>query len=342
MNTGLGFALGIVSGLMAGSFSVPMKKTTRWAWENTWLVWAIVALLIVPWGMVALTCPNAFAIYSEVGFGSLAMVFLFGLGWGLGAVTFGQSIAIIGMSLSFAICIGLTIVVGSIAPMMATLEIFTTPKGATVTAGIAVLVVAIIVCAVAGGRKDAQLKADVGGKASTVSAGLYIKGLILAVLGGLFSSMINVAFNFSGGIKEAAGRLHATPGGASDAIWAIVTLGGLAANVFYCSLLLTRNRTWQRYREAGSGSHWLLAALMGAIWMFSVTLYGRAAPMMGSLGGSAGWAVYMGACIAASNVWGIATGEWKDGKGRPINTMYAGLALLLIAIAIVGYGNSLS
>jgi hypothetical protein len=50
----------------------------------------------------------------------------------------------------------------------------------------------------------------------------------------------------------------------------------------------------------------------------------------------------MGCCIAASNVWGIVTGEWREGRGKPLNTMYAGLAVILLAIAVIGYGNALT
>ena len=50
----------------------------------------------------------------------------------------------------------------------------------------------------------------------------------------------------------------------------------------------------------------------------------------------------MGCCIAASNIWGIVTGEWSEARGRPLRTMYAGLAVILLAIAVIGYGNSLA
>jgi L-rhamnose-H+ transport protein len=105
---------------------------------------------------------------------------------------------------------------------------------------------------------------------------------------------------------------------------------------------LTRNRTWRRYRAPGTGLHWVLAVIMGVTWVFSVTIYGRAVPLLGSLGNSAGWAITMGCCIAISNVWGIASGEWRDAPGKPLKTMIAGLAVILLAIAVIGYGNSLN
>ncbi|MBI2842584.1 MAG: hypothetical protein HYX78_04215 [Armatimonadetes bacterium] len=344
MEAFVGFALAIIAGGMVGSFSLPMKKTVKWAWENTWLVWAFVALIVVPWTVVLVTVPDIQSVYRSAGLKALGTVFLFGVGWGLGAVTFGQGIALIGMSLAFAISIGLTTALGSFVPMAADPKVFSTSGGITVTIGIVVMIVGVIICAVAGGMKESRSKATVkdgSAEQSVVPVGLFLKGLILCVLSGIFNPMINFAFNFSGGIKEAALSTGATAGGASDAVWAFTLLGGFAANAIYCMVLLTRKRTWSGYSKAGTGNYWLLAAIMGATWMLSVTVYGRAAALMGPLGGSAGWAIYMGFCIVVSSVWGILTGEWREGKGRPIRTMVAGLAVLVAAIIIIGIGNAL-
>jgi L-rhamnose-H+ transport protein len=126
---------------------------------------------------------------------------------------------------------------------------------------------------------------------------------------------------------------------APDAIWAVALLGGFVSNAIFCSILLSRNRTWSRYALAGTGSYWFLAALMGLIWVVSLLIYGRAADMMGVLGSSAGWAITMGCCILASNVWGILMGEWRQARGKPLRTMYAGLAVILVAIVVIGYGR---
>jgi L-rhamnose-H+ transport protein len=349
MNPSLGFVLAVLGGMLMGSFSLPMKKTSKWAWENTWLVWAVAALIITPWTIALLTCPRLLPVLAEAGAGTLIMVFLFGVGWGLGAVTFGQSISLLGMSTAFAISIGLTLALGSLIPMAKDPGVFLKQKGATIAAGIALMIVGVIISAIAGSRKEAQIRANTGkgpgdgpAPAAGGSAGVFLKGLTLAVLSGIFNPMLNFALSFGEKIKTAAATAGASPGGASDAIWALTLLGGFASNLVYCSFLLTRNRTWPGYRKPGTLSHWFLAVIMGVSWVLSVTIYGRAVPMMGKLGDSAGWAITMGCCIAASNVWGIVTGEWREGQGRPLNTMYAGLAVILVAIAIIGYGNSLA
>jgi L-rhamnose-H+ transport protein len=339
----MGFLLTVLGGFMVGSFSLPMKKTTRWAWENTWLVWAFTALLILPWLLSFITVPDLFSVYAAVPARTLAMVWLFGLGWGMGAVLFGQGIALIGMSLGFAISIGLTSALGSLVPMMSNPSQFLTPGGATVTTGIAIMVLGVMACAKAGGMKEKQIQAKAGEKtnAGPASKTVFAKGLLLCVLSGLFNPMINFAFAFGGKISSAAVESGASGGAAVDAIWSIALLGGFAANLVYCSLLLFKNRNWNRYRTPGTASHWPLAMLMGALWFCSLPIYGRGAVLMGSLGISAGWGIYMGLCVLISNLWGLFTGEWKEGHGKPLRMMIIGQALLLSAIIIMGIGNAL-
>ncbi len=345
MDANLGFVLAVVGGILMGSFSLPMKKTSRWAWETTWLVWAVAALVITPWLIAIITVPHMGTVYSNAGAGSLSLVFLFGVGWGMGAVLFGRSISILGMSLAFAISIGLTLALGSIVPMAREPEVFRTPGGIVVTVGIALMLGGVIVSAIAGRRKEAQIQAaeaTAPQQTAAPSAGQFVKGLTLCILSGIFNPMINFAIDFGDTIARAAKDAHASEGGASDAVLAVTLLGGFVTNLVYCSILLTRNRTWSGYRLPGTASHWFLAALMGVTWVMSILVYGRAAGMMGSLGTSAGWAITMGCCIAVSNAWGIVTGEWKAARGRPLRTMYVGLLIILAAIAVIGYGNYLN
>ena len=341
-----GLLLGLVSGVMTGSFSLPMKKTTRWSWEATWLIWSVCALLIIPWVIAFVTVPDVLNVFSDAKIPDMLLVFVFGLCWGLGAVFFGQSIAMIGISLSFALCIGLASALGALIPMLKDPQVFQTAGGVWSTIGIAVMITGVAVCAIAGHFKEKQMKpvADdepVTQEPASKPAGSMMLGLLLATLGGIFSSMLNFAFNFSGSIKEAALSLGASEVSASDPVWAITLLGGLTINVVYCSFLLFRNKTWGDYKKPQTGSHWFLAALMGAIWMPSIALYGRAAVLMGNLGGSAGWGLYMGIIILISNFWGFVTGEWQGVHGKPIRLIVIGIALLLAAIWLIGYATTL-
>lgn len=132
MTTMWGLLLGLLSGVMTGSFSLPMKRTTRWSWEATWLVWSFCALLIIPWAIAFVTVPNVLDIFNNAELTDIFGVFVFGLCWGLGAVFFGQSISMIGVSLSFALCIGLATALGALIPMLKEPQVFLTAGGVVV------------------------------------------------------------------------------------------------------------------------------------------------------------------------------------------------------------------
>ena len=337
-----GILLGLLAGALNGSYALPFKRASKWSWENTWFVWSFITLLILPWAIALTTVPDLMSAYANAGTRAVALVFIFGLLWGYGIVAIGQAIYAVGISLAFAIGMGLSIGLGSLIPMLSKPYVFGTSGGLTVTAGVVVLLVGIATCAKAGGAKEARL-AKVEGKKTeaAVARPSFARGLLLCILAGIFTSMINLAFNFGTGVMNAAKAIGASAGAASDAIWALVMLGGFIANAAYSAVKLQQNRTWPAYRAEGTGTYWLMVAISGCLLMFSVTIYGRAALMMGKLGGSAGWAIFMATCVVVSNLWGIITGEWKQAKGGPLNTMFGGIAIIIAAIAVIGYGSSL-
>lgn len=342
MNAGLGFLLALLACTLSGSFGLPMKRTTRWEWENTWLVWGLFALIIVPWTVALTTVPHLTTAYQNAGRSALITTFAFGATWGMGSVLFGMSMARIGMSLVFAIAVGLDAALGSILPMALKPSVFGTIKGAVIVVGVVAVVVGVIVCAVAGGRKEAYLAKAEGKAASEVTnRGVIVQGVMMAIVSGLFNPALNFAFVFGDRIRSEAVIAGASAVSGSDAIWAIALGGGAVANFAFCGLLLTRNRTWTRFRAARTASHWPLAALMGVLWCGAIVSYGRGAAMMGPLGSSIGWPLMEGGSILVSNLWGIATGEWRNSGLLARRTMLAGVIVMMVAMTIIGYGNSL-
>jgi L-rhamnose-H+ transport protein len=335
----LGLLVVVAAGALNGTYALPLKGTTRWAWENTWLVYSAVGMVVVGWAVAWSTVPNLAAVYAGAGTAVIGMVFLFGMLWGVANFLFGLGIDMLGISLAFPLAIGLSLALGSLLTLAAKdPRVFLTGGGVATVAGVGVIVLGVIICAIAGVQRDrpATQAAD-----STRARRRLVLGLCVAIASGLFDPMLNFAFQFGGRIEAAAAAQGAAPLACSDAIWVWPLLGSFVVNTAYCSFLLTRNGTWRRYREPGTASHWLLAGLMGVIWMSSITLYGRGASMMGPYGKSVGWAVFYCAIILFSGLWGIVCGEWRAAARRPLFTMLAGLAVLLAAFGVLGYGNYL-
>ena len=61
MDLAYGIAGVLIGGVLNGSFVAPMKKTQGWKWENTWLVYSVSGLLVIPWlalQSTRITSPN--------------------------------------------------------------------------------------------------------------------------------------------------------------------------------------------------------------------------------------------------------------------------------------------
>ena len=84
-------------------------------------------------------------------------------------------------------------------------------------------------------------------------------------------------------------------------------------NLAFFIYLMRKNDTANRFREAGSASHWFLAAFMGVAWFGSTILYGASTTTLGQLGRCLGLAsVHVSdRDHHASICEALATGEWK-------------------------------
>jgi len=339
-----GFTLGIIAGVLSGSFALPMKFAKKWQWENTWIIWSVWSLLIIPWTIALITVPNLGSVYQGVPFQTLLVVFLFGFGWGVGGVTFGLGLDLVGLALGNAIMMGLINGLGSLLPLVIfNREALVKPVGLTIMGGVAVMVVGIATCAVAGFRKEKALSGGDGSGAAEnkASKGPFAVGLAVCVVSGILSPMLNFAFVFGDKIREGAVNAGASPINGPNAIWAIALLGGLIVNVGYCSYRLSKNKTWPLFKAEGSRTHWAYTFLMGLMWMGGIALYGMSAANLGKLGPSLGWPVFIGTAIIAGNIMGLATGEWKGSGSQPLTINVVGIALLLVGLGLVGFASTL-
>jgi len=94
-----GFLIVIFSGVSNGSFAVPMKRMRGWAWEHSWLVWALSALVIVPLAAALSTIPRLWEVYTATSWNSIGLTALFGFLWGISAIMFGLGIDRMGLTI---------------------------------------------------------------------------------------------------------------------------------------------------------------------------------------------------------------------------------------------------
>lgn len=336
MSFGAGIALAVLAGLLNGSFAAPTKYTVRWRWENVWALWAFTAFLVVPWIIALATVPHLFAVYSAGGGRTLAMLIVFGAGYGIAAACFGLGVDAIGIALNFAIALGISTAVGSLVPLLTQhrREAFTA-KGLLIIAGIAVTLLGIVICAVAGRAQEREAAP----KAGAQKRPSFARGLVFAIIAGIGSPFLNFGLAYGDPLLAAAAAQGAGPAVRSNVIWPPVLAATLVPYLFYCASLWRKNRTLHLFAEPGTGSYWILGTLMGVLWMGSLALYGAASAAMGNIGPVLGWPLFMSAIIVTSSVWGFATGEWRGARRSTVTIMLAGMGVLIAGFVIVAYSG---
>ncbi|MGC4054859.1 MAG: L-rhamnose/proton symporter RhaT [Paludibaculum sp.] len=327
-----GWLLVLAAGLCQGGFMAPMKLMRGWKWENGWLIFACTAYLVCPWLFVSLTAPNVWQIYRAAGEERIALVVSMGLLWGLGALTFGLGVDALGLSIGFAVILGVAATSGTLVPLLILNE--AAPRGEVLALTLLSLVLmlgGVAVCSLAGGwRESAEGKRT------------YTRGVTLCVLSGLLSSCGNIGLVLGKPIIDLAVASGVSPDFAPNVVWSLLTISLFLCNAGYTGFKLRRERSAALFRISGSGRNLLLGVLMGVLWMLGFVFYGAGTRQLGSLGPSFGWSVLMGSMVMTANILGFVSGEWKGAPTSALRRLWIGVGLLCLAIVGLGVSNRMA
>jgi L-rhamnose-H+ transport protein len=342
MNIALFFSilLAILGGALEGLFSLPVTRTPRWRWENIWGAGLLIALVAVPWPLAFLTVPHLLDVFRQVKPTVLLTTVLFGVGWGIGNLFWGKAIAAVGVALGVSLMMGLINVFGS--PMLLAItnpRKLAEPGGMALLAAVAVTILGVILCAMAGHFKDREMAMqsnDTSGKRPS-----FLLGLLYCVISGIFSASVNFGLVFGEPIAVAAQAAGASDAVKNNAIWAMVFTGNFSIAAIYCFFLMVKNRTLSLLVSQGSLSYWLGALFLGLALPLGIVLYGIGASRMGEFGPYVAFPMMLVSSILFGNLAGAMTGEWRGASRKTKMTMLAGVTILVAAFVMFGAANRL-
>ncbi len=331
--TAAGLLLLVLAAAMNGSFTLPMKFTKKWAWENTWLAWTLFALGVFPMGLTLLTIPSLARVYSTSGSGPVIIAAACGAGWGISQVFFGLAVDSVGIALAFSVILGISTVVGSLIPFFTDSRYAPfSSQGLAILGGVALVVVGVLICAKAGREREAAV--GTGPRQGKASLG---RGLLFCLFSGLGSALVGLGLQYGQPAARAAADLGASPAFKNLAVFLPLMVAGGIPNAIYCLYLMKKNSTGSRLARRGTGGYWLLAALMAVGWFGSTILYGISADNLGIV---VAWPAFMSLIVISATIVGVATGEWKGSGTRPLRIMFGGLATLVAAIIVLSQFKS--
>src|SRR5580658_9118281 len=106
-------AIGAASAALCYS---PQRFLHRWSWQTYWLLQASACWLVLPWIFAWATVPQLAAVLHEAPGSAMAHSYLLGVLYGVGGIAFGTAIRYVGFSLTYAIAIGVSCVLGTLLP----------------------------------------------------------------------------------------------------------------------------------------------------------------------------------------------------------------------------------
>jgi len=331
-----GIMLILVAGIMGASFAVPMRYMSRWAWENIWAVWSVVALLIVPWALALSTVSTLGTVYGEAGVKALCLTGTLGFLWGISGFLFGLSVELVGMSLTFALVNGMSSAIGSLVPLLVLhrQSVFTA-GGLLVSVGVLGIVMGVGICSWAGSLRAKSVENPGATAMSKDNPVKFWRGLAVTFGSALLAPCLNLGIAFGHEITTAAVNRGTSPAASTNALLAILFTGGFLSNIAYCIYRIRKNHTAGLFTIEERKKYFALGGLMGGLWIFSYAIYGSSLSFLGEFGTVAGWPILMAAITIASSLWDVAFGDWRRG---PLRIMALGVILLITMVGLISFG----
>jgi len=358
MQSILGVIFHFIGGFASGSFYIPYKKVKGWAWESFWIVGGIFSWLFVPFLAAWLTIPGFMDIISHADGNTKFYTYLFGVLWGIGGLTYGLGVRYLGVALGSSIILGLCSVFGALIPSFYyqlypkkgkdSISILMNQHwGQLVLLGIVVCVIGIIICGRAGMMKEKELSGqkdiNTSNKEYKFGLGIFVS-IVSGVLSACFAFGIDAGKDMAHVANEVWKSTHTGQGEflfQNNVTYIVILLGGLTTNFIWCMVLNARNKTFGDYTNTKTPlvANYLFSALAGTTWFLQFFFYGMGESKLGN--GASSWILHMAFIILVANIWGLVLKEWKGVSKKALATVIAGIAVIMISVLIVGYGNSI-
>jgi L-rhamnose-H+ transport protein len=350
----LGVLFHWLGGLASASFYVPYKRVRRWSWEIFWIVGGVFSWIIAPWLFALLRTEHLFQVLASAPRSTLLWCGFWGALWGFGGLTFGLTMRYLGMSLGMATVLGLTMVIGTLAPPIfhGTLGALAATRGGWITfVGIGLALLGVMVVGKGGRVKERELTADQA--RATIAEFNFRRGVLVAVFSGIMSSCFAFGLDTGAPIRALTLAAGTSPLSQGLPVLCVVLAGGFATNFLWCLYLVMKNGTAGEFvgrrgsaPDADGGSppllhNYLFSALGGTVWYFQFFFYTMGESQMGRFAFSS-WTLHMASIIIFSTMWGFVLKEWAGCRFAVKRTVWLGVLLLVVATIVIGAGNRLN
>jgi L-rhamnose-H+ transport protein len=341
-NPSLGIGLHAVGATFAATCYTPQKKVRGWSWQTYWITQASFCWLLLPIVGAYLTIPDLMAVLREAPASAMRNSFLLGMAYGIGGTAFGISIRYIGFSLTYAIAVGLSSVLGTLIPPLVKGtfgDVLQKPGAGWVMVGILVGTLGIAAAGWAGRLKERDLSGAGRGDFSLA------KGLVLSLVAGVLSAVYGFALEAGEPIADVA-TAHGAGMFRGNVVYIFANTGAFVTTALYCLSLHVKEGTFGELLkpargEGNLGVNFAMAALTGLFWYGQFFFYNLGHVRMGTYSFTS-WAIHMIMLVLISNLVGLVLREWRGCGARTRIMLGVALLVLTAAVLLLTYGNHLA
>src|SRR6185436_11530888 len=319
----------------------PQKGVKGWSWQTYWLAQAFICWLVMPLIVAYLTIPQLTTVLKEAPVAAMQRSFLLGIAYGVGGTAFGIAIRYVGFSLTYAIAVGISCVLGTLLPPLVhgTLGDVLKSNGASfLITGVVMGAIGIALCGVAGRNKEKDITRNENNRTEFSLA----KGLPLCLLAGILSALYGFSLDQGQPIADVAAK-HGAGNFQGNVIYIFSNSGAFVTTMLYCLYLHNKEKTFHQYGTANGnnlGRNYLLSLLTGFLWYGQFFFYGLGHVRMGAYKFTS-WAIHMIMLVLFSSVAGLIMKEWKNTSSKTKQWLITALLVLVIAVLLLTYGNYL-
>lgn len=333
-----GVVWALLAGVMLGLYALPEKYTKDFKYENTWGLFFILTMFVVP-VIASIVLLGGFEVFGMVDSSIIWKMAVASVLWGTGVMMWGKAINHIGLSLGFSLFIGTVILVGSIIPFfvggLPAADVF-----GTIIVGLAVVLAGVVMNGKAGLAREQDEKD--AGKEVDESKGSMLTGMIIAVVGGLLATGFSFANAVgTGPLGAAVAELGLDAWKTAVAVMFPIFISGGVVMGLYFIQQLSQKKLWGGFKTPRFATNFFLIFVMAFFHYAASAMFAFAASKLGASGNTVGYAIFNASCVITAIMSGIVVGEWTQASSKAKGFLYAGLGCMVVGIIIIAVGNGL-
>lgn len=328
-----------VGAASAACFYAPLKKVKNWSWETMWSVAGIFSWIVLPWTISAMLLPDFWGYYTSFSAAVLLPVFLFGAMWGIGNINYGLTMRYLGMSMGIGIAIGVTLIVGTLmTPILQGkfMTLITSHGGRLTLLGVFVAVIGVAIVSYAGLLKE---------RAAGIQAEEFNlkKGLLLAIMCGIFSAGMSFAMHAAQPMHDAAANVGINALYVALPSYVVIMGGGAIVNIGYCVIRLCTQKKLSFKNDLSVPKQLLIcnilfAILGGTMWYLQFFFYAWGHANIPTEYSYVSWMLHMSFYVLCGGIVGLCLKEWLGTGRKPVRMLCLGMLVIILAANIVGLG----